>query len=229
MVLNACPSAGDCTRVCVVGNNFGKTKNVQLAWKWRTDFMVHAPRLFFLLLGIEIGRAVDKSGRILFRPNINSDIVWEQIAPRLVDGSVFGDAVKFYGYTKHDYVLDGDSWVTPHYRVAYSWNENSDARRVAEFVDRGGSVAAVTDRVYNSQTREPVSQWHEHPDAMIPVRNVKSVRVLDADQGDEWMFTESSIGDLAFKPRSVELKSWGLSSDFVAKVYHPSFPGMGDA
>lgn len=217
-VFNACPSAGNCIRVCVLNNNFANAGLVQQGWRWRTELLASWPQAFFTLLGHELAVEIRRHGRILFRPNVNSDLEWERIAPALVDGSVFGLALKAYGYTKHDYVLAGDGWVAPQYRVAYSWNEHSGRDRVARFLARGGSVGVVTDRWYAAHgDKQPIRQWGAPLHLGVPI--------VDADLGDEWMFTEGVVGDLAFKPRTVALRQWGLTTDFVVAAYAPAMEG----
>jgi hypothetical protein len=218
---NLCASAGQCTRVCVIKNGNGMYPAVQRGWSWKTELLLHEPRAFFIQLGYELQRQVMKHGDILVRPNVNSDIMWERVAPTLVDGSVFKHgAVYFYGYTKHDYVLydtpsyRGDGQLTPYYRVAFSHNEwvgfESHAAVLDGFLRRGGNVAVVTDRYYTGKTKQQVGQWYDRP------------IVVDADVSDEWMLAERGvIGDLAFKPRTSRDREWGYSdrSGFVHKVY----------
>lgn len=198
--VNLCPKAGDCTKVCVVSNGHGNRDSVQAAWRWRTDLLAIAPWAFFFHLGWELERAVMKHGSILLRPNVNSDIEWEKVAPALVNGSIFGSAVKLYGYSKLPSTLDGDGWITPHYRVAYSWNEHTDPDQALAFVYRGGSIAVVTDR----KPGDPVKQWDP------------SFTVMDADLTDEWIFKSGVIGDLSAKGRARKLIG---HSDFVRTPY----------
>jgi hypothetical protein len=210
LVVNACPSAGDCTRLCVLNNNWGRRTNVKLGWAWRTDLLARDPVAFSLVFGHELGRVLRATPSIMFRPNVNSDIEWEVVLPALVDGSVLGDAVDHYGYTKHTYVLNGDGDITPHYRLAYSWNEKStiEQQRVIGFVQRGGCVAVVTDRYYGAVKRGGIRQWCEW------------APVVDADVSDEWILQRGVVGDLAFKPDNNELLDWARTSDFVVKLYH---------
>ena len=206
-VFDSCTASGWCVKVCVLKNGNGGYSAVQRAWGWRQDFLLRCPFYFAIVIGYELERAVMKHGKILMRPDVNTDLQWHKFARALVDGSVFGDTIKFYGYTKHASILDGDGWITPHYRVSYSLNENSDHEVVNEFLERGGSVAAVTDRYYTSRTRQGIEQWA----GVTPV--------VDADQSDEWMFESRVIGDLAFKPRTSALRAAGQDSAFVHKVY----------
>ena len=220
ITIDACPSAGDCIRVCVLNNNFGRFEKVQAAWRWRTDLAAHHPEQFFRLLGAEIRSALGDRPHILFRPNINSDVLWEDVCPALVDGSVMGDRVTLYGYTKHAFHLASEGWITPYYHVAYSWNETSSSRPVQAFLERGGNVAVVTDRLAGGGTsKRPVRQWADGTCIGL------EAPVVDADTGDEWMLNNyGSIGDLGFKPRTQALRRFGAESDFVAKVYDLSEP-----
>lgn len=204
--INSCEHAGVCIRVCVLNNGNGMYPAVQRAWRWKTDLFLHRPMVAARLMGYELARAIDKFGDILGRFDVNSDIQWQHAMTALVDGTVFGDDLMAYGYTKYATILQGDGWVTPFYRQAYSLNEKSDGRS-AEFLRNGGSVAVVTDRYYGKKYKQPIKQWHPE------------FEVVDADQTDEWMFEESVVGDLAFKPRTTEIREFGLSTNFTAKVY----------
>lgn len=203
--MNLCPKAGDCTKVCVVSNGHGERDTTQRAWRTRTDFLALVPDSFLAVLGWELERAVIKHNDILLRPNVNSDIQWERIAPALVDGSLWGARVISYGYTKLTDYLDGDGWITPYYRVAYSWNEHTDPDQALAFVYRGGSVAVVTDR----KPGEPVKQWDP------------SIVVSDADKTDEWIFGSAVIGDLSAKGRARKLIG---RSGFVHQRYGAPVP-----
>lgn len=218
VVVNSCPSAGDCTRVCVLDNNFGKTGTVKLGWRWRTELLVTAPAAFFVILGRELRRATEQhdGAPILFRPNINSDIEWHLVLPALTSGDVCGDLVTSYGYTKHDAILnEPSSWIDDRYRVAYSWNENSNLDHARSFADRGGAIAVVTNRRYVSARKAPVDPDWPTRTGMFPGH-----RAVDADKSDEWMLDDTAtIGDLAFKPRTIELRDWGRDTNFVTDVY----------
>jgi hypothetical protein len=156
------------------------------------------------LLGWEIGKAVQADKSILVRPNVNSDIQWELIAPAVFDGSITKNRVKYYGYTKiPDYVLgkNKDGNVTNYYRVCYSHNESSPSwKKLTQFIERGGSVAVVTNR----KPHNPIRQW------------AKPIRVIDADLTDEWIFKSGVIGDLSAKGRAAKLA--GVSK-FIYDAY----------
>lgn len=210
LVVNACPNAGDCQKVCVLDDGHGMHDSVQEARRAKVDFLCEQPRAFALKLGWELKAACVKHGRawkgsgviptpILFRPNVNSDVRWDLLIPSLFSGddAIFGRgwSPASYGYTKDPFVLDTDGWITPHYRLAYSWNENSDPEAVITFLERGGSVAVVTDRKKG---------------APIPERYLFGIygaigRGVDADKTDEWMFQRGVIGDLSAKGRARRL------------------------
>ncbi len=218
LTVNACPKAGDCIKVCVLDNGQGRYDSVQRARKAKTELFATAPTAAFILLGWEIERAVIKHsaegiGTILLRPNVNSDIEWELAAPALVDGSVFGESVKFYGYTKHTAVLSTDGWLTPHYRVAYSWNENSDEVVLWGFLGRGGSCAVVTDR----KPKTAIKQWTNTSveGVVYDTSPLAQFPVLDADKSDEWIFEAGVIGDLSAKGKARNLIG---KSGFVVSV-----------
>jgi hypothetical protein len=188
--VNACPWAGHCTRVCVLNNGNGRYDSVQRAWRWRTEFLARHPESFARVLAWELVRAVRKHGAILFRPNVNSDVEWHRVLPSLTDGYVTG--VTSYGYSKSAAVLSTDGWLGAAYRVAYSWNERSDAKAVRAFIMRGGSVAVVTSR----SKGEPVL-------SVFPFGVTASA--VDADVTDEWMFASGAVGDLSAKGKARSL------------------------
>jgi hypothetical protein len=212
LVVNACPNAGDCTKVCVLDNGNGRYDKVQQARRAKTEFLARHPFSFGFLVGWENAKAVKKHGGsgdvfamercMLDRPDVNSDVRWDLVMPSMVDGSVTGAAIGFYGYSKLDERLDGDGWLTPYYRVAFSCNEDVPITdlRVEALLDRGGSAAVVTDRI----TGEPVRQWHPR------------YKVVDADLTDEWMFESGVIGDLSAKGKARKLIG---KSGFVYSAY----------
>jgi hypothetical protein len=172
LVVNACPHAGDCQKVCVMDNGNGGYVGVQDARRAKVDFLCEQPRAFAYELGWELAAAAHKHGAILHRP-----------IPGLTN----------YGYTKDPFVLDTDGWITPHYRLAYSWNENTDAKAVRKFLLRGGSVAMVTSRKKGTPPYGKHCVWNHY------------FEVVDADKTDEWMFQEGVIGDLSAKGRARRL------------------------
>jgi len=208
LVINACPNAGDCTKVCVLDNGNGGFQKVQLARRAKTAFLAEQPTAFSYLLGWELRRASEEQS-ILFRPNVNSDVAWERLLPSLTNGDVFLGAVTSYGYSKRPEVLDTDGWLGSHYRVAYSWSEKSDPQAVWEFLERGGSVAMVTSRRKGDFTQRQVHM--PGADHLF----INHYRHVDADLTDEWIFKEGVVGDLSAKGRARRLIG---SSGFVVSV-----------
>ena len=193
LVVNACPNAGDCTKVCVLDNGYGSMPGIAEARRARTEFLARFPFDAGVLIGRELALAVRRHGMILFRPNVNSDVEWERIAPSLTSGSLFGADVLSYGYTKLTNVLLTDGWLDDRYRVAYSWNENSEPDEVYEFLRLGGSVAVVTSR----RKGAPVIRRG------LPAGGF--FEVVDADLTDEWIFQRGVIGDLSAKGKARRL------------------------
>jgi hypothetical protein len=189
--VNLCPNAGHCTRVCVLDNGMGRYNSVQRGRMWRTDLLARHPDAFVRILAWELVRAVRKHGQILFRPNVNSDVAWQTVLPSLTDGYIGG--VMSYGYSKRPETLAGDGWLGSHYRVAYSWNERSNADAVRAFYMRGGAVAVVTAR----RKGAPVL-------SVFPFGTTADA--VDADTTDEWMLTTGSVvGDLSAKGKARQL------------------------
>jgi len=204
LVVNGCPHAGDCVKVCVLNNGHGNRSSVIEARKAKTSWLVENPRGFSYLLGYELAGVEKKWGKALFRPNVNSDVRWELLLPSLTSGRVL-PGITSYGYTKDPFILDTDGWADEAYRVAYSWNENSDLDPVIAFIDRGGSVAVVTSR----RKGAPVG---EHQ-GLLGYNNAHRVR--DADKTDEWMFERGTVGDLSAKGKARSLIG---KSGFVVTV-----------
>lgn len=200
ITLNLCPNAGDCIKVCVIENGHGSRPSTQLAWRWRSDLLAHHAPEFSRLLGWELGKAAIKHKSLLLRPNVNSDIQWEKIIPAMTDGSVTKKSVKYYGYSKIPEYIDGNGDVTPFYRISYSYNENSPSwEQLDKFIERGGSVAVVTNR----KPKSKIKQWSHH-------------KVVDVDLTDEWMFKRGVVGDVSAKGRAAALAG---KSRFVSEVY----------
>ena len=190
--------------MCVLNNGHGNRSSVIEARKAKTSWLVENPRGFSYLLGYELAGVEKKWGKALFRPNVNSDVRWELLLPSLTSGRVL-PGITSYGYTKDPFILDTDGWADEAYRVAYSWNENSDLDPVIAFIDRGGSVAVVTSR----RKGAPVG---EHQ-GLLGYNNAHRVR--DADKTDEWMFERGTVGDLSAKGKARSLIG---KSGFVVTV-----------
>jgi hypothetical protein len=201
--VNLCPWAGHCTKVCVLDNGNGAYPAVQRARLAKTQFLHSFPEWFAYLLGWELARAAAKfpDQGIDFRPNVNSDVEWERILPSMLDGSLLPN-VWCYGYTKNQAILDGDGWVLPRYRIAFSASERLgiENQRLWSFVYSGGVVAVVTNRT----KKRDVEQW------------APSALVVNADLTDEWIWKSGVIGDLSAKGKARGLIG---KSGFVACPY----------
>jgi hypothetical protein len=211
-----------CTQCCVVANGNGRYDSVQRAWQWRTTLLLDHPLVFASRLGWELGRAVRKYQRkgykrILFRPNVNSDLPWHKLLPSMAnlhepDGYSMGWLVLPYGYTKDPSLLRGVSVNRARFNEAYSWNEDSKIDLVQNHLDRGGRLAVVTNRAKGQAVNARALRKFFGVD--------KSVIVRDADLTDEWMITPSRgravIGDLTAKGKARPMIG---KSDFVVVVY----------
>lgn len=198
LIVNACPHAGDCQKVCVLNTGHGYRDNVIRGRRSKTVFLATQPRAFSYLLGYELGKALGRHLAIRWRPNVNSDVRWEELIPSAFDGSALGGHAYAYDYTKDaDRVLGTNGWIRPFYRLSYSWNENSPASPVVDFLERGGSVAVVTSR----RRGQPIVDGGYY--RLGPYGVIK--RGVDADLTDDWMFEEGVIGDLSAKARARSL------------------------
>lgn len=174
-VLNTCPWAGACSAVCVLKGGHGSRPKVVRARNWRTSILYDQPMGFAAVLRAEILRAARRTngGPFLARLNVNSDLPWHLI-PELFEGV----PIRAYDYTKDPFVLDGDGWVIPgKYRKIYSWNETTDHLAAFRFLDRGGSVAVVTNRKKGEAVK---STFHGYP-------------IVDGDQSDNRFDTPPGV------------------------------------
>jgi hypothetical protein len=203
--LNLCPWSGDCAKVCVLNTGKGAYDSVRRAWLWRTDLFWKYPSTAVMALGYELGQAVRKHGRILFRPDVNSDLSWHKFLPEL--GTLKG--VTVYGYSKNPRILGAYQYLwTIGFNYAYSHNEGSDLVRERILLKNGGKIAVVTDR----KKYEPVNR-----DALRSFFSVdKDVDVVDGDISDQWMLSDRPvIGDLSAKGSARKLIG---KSGFVVTV-----------
>lgn len=198
-ILNTCTSSGLCGALCVLKHGKGSLPAVIRARNWRTWCLVRYPELFAVLLAHELDSAGAKHGKVLARLNVNSDLAWH-LVPELFDTP----SLMAYDYTKHETVLLTKSgWVLPNYRLVYSVNERSDDLLVAEFLDRGGSVAMVTNRAKGTAAYKRLTFAG------------KRYRVEDGDVSDNRFDTpKRTIVDLYAKG-----KARSRRSRFVRSVY----------
>lgn len=203
--VNACPNVGHCGKVCVLKNGNGAYPTVQRARDAKTEFLAREPLTFLWMLGYELGKASRKHGHILYRPDVNSDLDWEQIL-----GNVYATAEAFttYGYSKRPEVLDGTP-LASNYTIAYSLNETTDMStnglaRLQRWLDQGGNIAVVTD----DKKGTPVTQF------AATLGLVASV--VDADATDSWMLDHHGVlGRLTAKGKARALIG---KSDFVRRT-----------
>lgn len=194
----ACTFRGECTDPCVVGNGNGRYASTQRAWLWRTDLLATHPDVAGYVEGWELGRAVSKHGKILFRPDVNSDTrpwkwAWEYSTPS------FRRRVTVYGYSKDPSILGcADGMRANNFHYAYSWNERSNLERVRAHLAEGGNVAVVTSR---RKGQEPNRR-------ALRLMFGDRVSVADADATDEWMLARRKhgiVGDLSAKGKARQL------------------------
>lgn len=193
-----CPFRGDCTCVCVLNNGNGRYASVQRAWLWRTALLAEHPDVAGFVEGWELGRAARKHGKILYRPDVNSETrpwLWAMS----YSASAVASRVTVYGYSKDPTILGvADSRRVENFNYAYSWNERSNLEKVRGHLAAGGNVAVVTSR---RKGQEPNTRF---------LRDMfgSKVTVADADVTDEWMLTNRKhgvVGDLSAKGKARSL------------------------
>jgi hypothetical protein len=143
--VECCPWRGECTAICVLDNGNGRYPMVQLARDVKTKFLYDHPQAFMVLLGHELRELSTKFERVLVRLNMNSDLRFYKILPKLVNGEIFRNLF-FYDYTKNPATLSTNGIVAKQYRLVYSVSESSNMVKVREFVANGGTAAIVTSR-----------------------------------------------------------------------------------
>ena len=112
LIVNACPHAGDCVKVCVLDNGHAQMDpRVKRSRRARNELLAKHPTDWAYLVGRELGRvAVKYPDGFLFRPNVATDVCWELLLPSMTSGSAI-PWMRSYGYSKWPYVLDGDGWL----------------------------------------------------------------------------------------------------------------------
>lgn len=83
--------------------------------------------------------AHDRHGILDIRPNANSDVAWERIAPSLFALIATWNG-RAYDYTKR---VDRVGFLTPNYRTTYSLTRATRPETVARITSRGDTVTAV--------------------------------------------------------------------------------------
>jgi hypothetical protein len=153
-----------CTAVCVLEESFrGRDAGNRHARDLRTYFLAEDPQAFVTVVYWELVDLRDKYGRVLFRPNVASDLRWERIAPALFRIP----RVNAYDYTKADPMRHRDR--IRNYRLVYSVSELPRSEEVAlEYMRAGGTAAVVLD-----------ARRHALP------RTWRGMRVVDGDLGDD--------------------------------------------
>jgi hypothetical protein len=185
----ACPWRGHCTSVCVLNNGNGRYPATQRAWIWRTRLLAEATIETLTIIGWELGRATLQHGNIMWRPNVNSDLIWHRIIPNIRWAEL---GIQPYGYTKNPAVLNTNGWIDG-FRYAYSINETTDTTLLPQHLTNGGAIAIVTNR----KTSQP-----PNPNQLRQLYGTHTTSILNADTTDLWMIHPNVIGDLSAKGRA---------------------------
>jgi hypothetical protein len=132
---NLCPySTPGCRSVCLNTAGRGSMMYVQEGRLARSRFLVERPEAFAAVLEREILNLPPDSA---VRLNVLSDLLWEQIFPRIF---TVRDDIQFYDYTKYPI----SSRNTPmNYHLTYSASEHWTDAAIADAVAGGDNVTVV--------------------------------------------------------------------------------------
>lgn len=134
-----CTNDETCRRVCVVGESArGRWESIRLARLVRAILLQRDPGAFLAIVRRDLAREAG-AGRSAFRPNANSDIRWEIVAPELADYAAAVGMAQ-YDYTKRRARV---GFVQPNYRTTYSATRATREATVRSIIGRGDTVTMV--------------------------------------------------------------------------------------
>lgn len=161
-----------CRATCVVAESArAQYDNVKRSRAARTQFLTDYPELFLGLLLERLQFAHDRHGILDIRPNANSDVAWERIAPALFELIATWDG-RAYDYTKR---MDRVGFLADNYRTTYSLTRATRPDTVRRITGRGDTVTAV----FPSVAPIPAT-WHGLP-------------VVDGDSTDDRFSDPSGV------------------------------------
>lgn len=175
---NVCQFAGVCAQVCV-GEHSGmnkmpvakraKIKRTKRFFEDRVNFMSD------LHSDLKKLNESNDSRQCCVRLNVDSDLPWEVIDPTLFQYK----NIIFYDYCKS--IVRALKYVNgnlpENYHLTYSWNENSDKRKVNQLLSKGGRINMVLSVPYKGSNLLPVPK-------NITIAS-KTWPVIDGDLTDE--------------------------------------------
>lgn len=194
VVMDSCPWSGSCAACCVLRGGNARYSSVAAGRAWRTLCAYVDPVGWAALRRAELVAAADRHGAILERGDVGTEYGVADWLPTMYADTPSGAIVRGYDYGKRPSLLAGDGWgAGGHHRTAYSWNESSSPRRVARFLERGGTVAMVTDTRKGENVPSAVDiggEWwptvdgdatddrHNDPDGVVVVLRAKGAAVV---------------------------------------------------
>lgn len=137
--INLCPFAGDCADLCLASQGRAKFRSNAHARYVRTSFAVQERDAFVTLLRHELLRAQRKHGQIGFRPNVFSDVQWENI-PVIRELMAPDTGITVYDYTKFP---DDVRPQVPDYDLTRSFSERVTWQQVVKSLQSGEKWAIV--------------------------------------------------------------------------------------
>jgi hypothetical protein len=189
---NVCDKSGKpCRRVCVVRfTGRAGEPTVVRARVMRTRFLFDHPAAFIAIVEDELKRYVKKYGQIACRPNVASDLRWEDIAPSWFDI----DGITFYDYTK---LWDRGANLPANYHLTYSASEQTSDADIVAKVATGATVTAVFNVEYKPRVDIDLQDRLPLMYAGLPV--------VDGDASDERYSERGVIVGLRAKGEAIEL------------------------
>ena len=223
--VDLCPCAtNECRDACLFRTGKGALDDTYNSRINRTKFMAEHPDHFAVLFHHEITKAKEKAAqsnkKLVIRPNMVSDIVWEKIHPQLFNEH---PDVQFYDYTKIAARTRKQQPANYHLTFSSTGVEGKGAnwKDAAHHLNNGGIVAMVFD----------IKRGHDLPKQIVDHGTGKSYRVIDGDIHDHRHIDKifNGIDDKEGVVAGLRFKSAGIKRDeFMEKAGNFVVPVEGD-
>lgn len=148
-VINVCPWAGNCKKVCLNTAGRGAFNSVQIARKRKTVFWKENPAEFLETVRKDIVRLVKKANRMGMTPcirlNGTSDIRFHEKITSTGKTLMEEFPNQFYDYTKDIVKMRKylSNQLPKNYHLTFSYDGETNWKNCKEVLDNGGHVAVV--------------------------------------------------------------------------------------